>query len=282
MMRAQRLTRSQERGQYTPVITDTHTHAFPDAMAERAIKTLQGETDKAVAHLDGRVSSLLASMDRAGIARAVVCSIATKPSQFEKILEWSKLIRSERILPFPSIHPQDPEAVAHIRQIAEAGFKGIKLHPYYQGFAVDSPSLYPLYEELRAQGLILTCHTGFDIAFPYDRIADPQRIARVTEAFPGLKFVATHLLAWDDWDEVARHVLGKPVYTDFSMTTVFLGAERTKAMILKHPKEYVLFGTDSPWQDQAEELARFRDFRLGSDWEQAVLVDNARRLLDAG
>ncbi len=264
------------------MITDTHTHAFPDAMAERAVQTLQAETDKAVARLDGRVSSLLASMDRAGIARSVVCSIATKPAQFAKILEWSKLIRSERIIPLPSLHPGDPEALAHIRQIAEAGFKGIKLHPYYQGFEVDAPAMHPIYEELCRQGLLLVCHTGFDIAFPYDRIADPRRLARVVEAFPELKLVATHLFAWDDWDEVARHLLGKPIYTDFSMTIGFLGPERTRAMLLRHPREYVLFGTDSPWLDQGEELDRFRAFKLGSDWEQAVLVDNARRLFGTG
>jgi predicted TIM-barrel fold metal-dependent hydrolase len=261
------------------MITDIHTHAFPDAMAERAIKTLESETDQAKAHLDGRVSSLIASMDKAGIGRSVVCSIATKPTQFDKIFDWSKQIRSERIIPLPSIHPKDPDAQAHIRQIAEAGFKGIKLHPYYQQFEVDSPAVHPIYDELCRQNLILVLHTGFDIAFPQDRIVDPQRIARVIKAFPTLRLVTTHLLSWNDWDEVEKHLLGKPVYTDFSMTIPFKGTEWTKAMILRHPREYVLFGTDSPWQDQAEEIARFHAFKLGSEWEQAVLIDNAKRLL---
>ena len=261
------------------MITDFHTHAFPDSMAERAIRTLESETDKAVAHLDGRVSSLLASMDKAGIGRSVVCSIATKPTQFDRILEWSKQIASERIIPFPSVHPQDPEALLHIRQIAEAGFKGIKLHPYYQKFVMDAPDMFPIYEEICRQNLMLVCHTGFDISFPRDRIVDPRRIARVAEAFPTLKLVTTHLLSWDDWDEVERHLLGKPVYTDFSMTIAFIGGERTRAMLLTHPREYVLFGTDSPWQDQSEEMARFRALGLGPQWEQAVLSDNASRLL---
>jgi len=243
------------------MITDFHTHAFPDAMADRAIASLQSETDKATAHLDGRVSSLLASMDKAGIGRSVICSIATKPTQFDKILEWSKQIRSERIVPFPSIHPKDPDAQAHIRQIAEAGFKGIKLHPYYQEFEIDSPAMHPVYEELCRQKLILVCHTGFDVSFAYNRIVDPQRIAKVIKAFPDLKLVTTHFMGWDDWDEVEKHLLGKPVYTDFSMTIPFMGAERTKSMLLRHPREYVLFGTDSPWQDQSEELANFRAFR---------------------
>jgi hypothetical protein len=69
-----------------PGITDFHTHAFPDALATRAIRALEAETDRVKARLDGRISSLLRSMDYAGIRRSVICSIATKPEQFDSIL----------------------------------------------------------------------------------------------------------------------------------------------------------------------------------------------------
>ncbi|WP_211248521.1 hypothetical protein [Desulfobulbus elongatus] len=44
-------------------------------------------------------------MARSGVERSVLCSIATRPEQFSPILDWSKAIRSERIEPFPSLHP---------------------------------------------------------------------------------------------------------------------------------------------------------------------------------
>ena len=157
------------------MIIDFHTHAFPDALAERAMARLRGESDQVRAWLDGRVSSLLESMDRAGIGRAVVCSIATKPDQFEKILAWSGQIASDRIIPFPSVHPRDPQARERIGRVAEAGFKGIKFHPYYQEFDLDDPVLMPLYDRIEQAGLILLCHTGFDVAFPRIRRADPVR-----------------------------------------------------------------------------------------------------------
>ena len=94
-------------------IIDFHTHAFPEELAERAMKALLEEGKKksdVTAHLDGRVSSLLSSMDRNNIEKSIVCSIATKPSQFEPILAWSQKIRSDRLVPFPSLHPDDPEA----------------------------------------------------------------------------------------------------------------------------------------------------------------------------
>lgn len=261
-------------------ITDFHTHAFPDALAGHAMTALLAETDDVTAWHDGRLSSLLASMDGAGIRRAVVCSIATKPTQFDKILAWSEQIRSERIVPFPSLHPADPDVAARVRRVADAGFPGIKLHPYYQDFDLDDASLHPLYRALCDCGLILVSHTGFDVAFERIRKADPQRIARVLDAYPALRFVATHLGAWQDWDAVAAHLLGRPVHMEISYSLHILGKQRSREMLLKHPRDYVLFGTDSPWQDQATALQQLRDLDLGPEWEQAVLADNAARLLD--
>ena len=240
---------------------------------------LLAETDEVKAWRDGRVSSLLASMDRSGIDRAVLCSIATKPEQFGRILAWSKSVRSERIIPFPSVHPADPDVLEHVDEIAKAGFKGIKFHPYYQDFQIDDRRLFPMYEALSSHGLMAVFHTGFDIAFPRIRLADPARIVAVADEFPELKLIATHLGAWEDWDEVERRMCGRRIYMEISFGLEALGRERGREIILKHPREYVLFGTDSPWTDQADTLALFRELGLGDEWERAVLSANAERLL---
>mgnify|MGYP000133981685 CR=1 FL=1 len=181
------------------MITDFQTHAFPDAVADRAIRILEARTDEPKAHLDGRLSSLLVSMDRAGIDRCVVASIATRPEQFGAILAWSERIRSPRVVPFPSFHPRDPQAEQKIATIHARGFVGIKLHPYYQDFVLDAEAMGPLYERIARLGLMLLCH---------------------------------------------------------------------------------LFGTDSPWQDQAGALARLGALKLGDGLERAMLVENPARLLD--
>lgn len=199
------------------MIVDVHTHAFPDHLAPRAMAQLQAETDEVVAVLDGTVADLLRSMDRAGIQTSVVASIATKPGQFEPILRWSEAIRSERIVPFPSLCPLVPEAADQIRRIAAAGFAGLKVHPYYQQFVVDDARLDPVYAAATEARLVILLHGGFDIAFPRDRVADPVRICRVLARFPGLRLIAAHLGAWADWDEVERHLLGRDVYLDISV-----------------------------------------------------------------
>jgi hypothetical protein len=123
----------------------------------------------------------------AGIRTSVICSIATKPEQFDPILKWSKAIASPRIVPLPSIHPKGPDPVGQAHQVAEAGLLGIKLHPYYQDFDLDDEALFPLYRALDQLGLFVVCHTGFDFAFPRQRRADPVRILRVLERVPSLR-----------------------------------------------------------------------------------------------
>lgn len=260
-------------------IIDFHTHAFPDAVAEVAIPKLS--VDGITPHLDGKIASLLKSMDQAGVERSMVCSIATKPDQFGPILKWSKAIASERLIPFPSVHPGDPEAAERIARIKAEGFLGVKMHPYYQSFVVDEERMFPFYEAVQAAGLILLVHAGFDIAFPRDRVCDPIRFAHVAERFPALKIVVAHMGAWDDWEETRKHLLGKPVYVDLSFFLNSVPEEIGREFLLAHPADKLLFGTDSPWTDQRREIQRVLDLGLDEKLTRAILYENARALLDS-
>jgi len=261
-------------------IVDFHTHAFPDALAERAMKTLE-EEGGIKAHLDGRVSSLLSSMDTHSIEKSVVCSIATKPSQFDPILKWCKQIQSERIIPFPSFHPGDPDFRERIIEIKGEGFKGIKFHPYYQDFALNEEGLFPVYEEICRTNLVVVVHTGFDIAFPRIPKADPLGIVEVKKRFPELKLVTTHLGSWEQWKEVEELLMGKPIFMEISCSLESLDKNRAREIILNHPRDYILFGTDSPWTGQGETLALLQNLDLGEEMENLILKENAVNLLNS-
>lgn len=257
---------------------DIHTHIFPDALAEKTIPFLEEEGNvKAV--LNGKLSDLLNSMDRADIEKSATCFIATRPEQFENILRFSEKIRSDRIIPLPSIHPDGDKRLDQIQEIAANGFAGIKLHPYYQQFSLDEDRMLPVYEKLCETGLVLVMHTGFDIAFPRDPIASPERILNVIKRFPELKMVTTHLGAWDQWEDVEKVLLGKPVYMDISFSLHMTDRDYARQFLLRHPKEYVLFGSDSPWADQRETINQLRSLELGEERERLILRDNAQNLL---
>jgi len=257
---------------------DFHTHAFPDQLASCAIPALEKEGN-IKAYLNGTITALLASMEHCGIEQSVVCSIATRPEQFSPILEWSKAIRSERIVPFPSLHPADPKLVEHLLLIHAAGFKGIKMHSYYQDYFLDDSSLNELYAKLSELGMILVIHAGYDIAFPRIRRADPQRILEVCRQFPGLKLIATHLGGWDEWADVRRLLTGEPIYMEISFALDFLDQVRLRDILLAHPPEYLLFGTDSPWTDQATTLKMLGKLGLPQALLDGITGGNARRLL---
>ncbi len=261
-------------------IIDFHAHAFPDQVAPSAIPYLEEEGGVKANH-DGRIASLLAIMDMEGVEQSVICSIATRPSQFETILSWSKQIRSDRIIPLPSFHPDDPETLLHIEQIKAEGFKGIKMHPYYQRFFLDDEKLFPAYEKITEQNLVLVMHTGFDIAFPRIRRCDPKQILNVVTRFPELKMVTTHLGAWQQWAEVEEMLAGKKIYMDISYTLDQIDPQAARRIILKHPKEYILFGTDSPWSGAQETYKHLQVLDLGDEREELILRKNGLALLES-
>ena len=233
---------------------DMHVHAFPDALAPRAMAALESPIDwKSVG--DGTIAGLLRSMDAAGVDISVVLNIATKPSQVEPIFAWCQQIASERIIPFPSLHPETPNVSGWVRRFQNAGLRGIKLHPMYQGFALDEERMDPLYAAVAEAGLLLEPHCGDDIAFPGDKRADVDRLARVMQRHPSLKLICTHLGAWKQWEAVRSQLVGGNAWLETSFTLDFLGLEEAAEIIRAHGPQRVMFGTDWP-MDAARRTSR--------------------------
>ena len=259
---------------------DVHTHTFPDHLAARAIAKLEAECPwKAIG--SGKVADLLASMDAAGVAASVICAIATKPDQAEGILKWCQAIRSDRIVPFPSVHPKTPQAGECVRRIAEAGFAGVKLHPMYQDFAIDEPLLGEIYAACQSLGLVIAFHCGRDIAYPPDDDrAAPARTARILRQFPDLKVICTHMGGWRMWDESDRHLVGaRSVWFETSFALGELGPQRAAEMIRRHGVDRVMFGSDWPWARQDGDLAMLDALPLAPAEIDAIRGANAARLL---
>lgn len=259
-------------------IIDIHTHAFPEKIVESTMKHLQDEVDVPAA-LDGTLNSLLESMDKNRIRISVLASIATKISQFDSILKWSGKIQSDRIISFPSVHPDDPESLKKLDIIHNKGFKGIKLHPYYQNFIINEKKLFPIYRHIEELGLIVLFHAGFDTAFEKKRIADPVKMLDIKEKYPELKFIASHIGAWEDWDEVKKYIIGKEIYIDLAYSLNNSMLRDARELLLSHPKEYILFGSDSPWADQGETIQLVKNLKLGNKIENHIFFKNAERLL---
>lgn len=262
------------------MITDFHTHAFPDELAPRAIEILSNRSG-VKPETDGTCSGLLESMQQARITRSVIAPIATKPSQVRNINQWAVEVsrRYEPLVCFGTLHPGQDDWREEIRRLLEAGIVGIKLHPDYQEFYVDDPDLMPIYEEITRAGLILLFHAGVDIGLPPPIHCTPARLARVLDKYSDMTVVAAHMGGFRCWDEVQQHLIGRNLYFDTSYSLRFLGADRMVSFIRAHGPDRILFATDSPWASQATEVAEIRRLPLTEQEIIAILGGNARRLL---
>ena len=168
---------------------DFHTHCFPDALAARAMALLEGNAAMK-APLDGTVAGLVAAMKRGGVDRSVMLQIATKPSQNHTVNTWAIERREPELIPFGSVHPDGADWASELKRLADAGIKGVKFHPEYQGFYVDDPRMLPIYRLIDELGLAVVFHAGADIGVPPPVHGDPERFARVGSTFLGRPLAA--------------------------------------------------------------------------------------------
>lgn len=271
-----------------PVI-DFHTHAFPDKLAPRAVAqlTINAAASGYVPLTDGTVNGLIASMDKAGITRSVVCNIATNAHQMSKVNDFAiSCISNNRLIPLGSIHPDATaeEMDAELSRLAAAGLAGIKIHPDYVHVEIDSPAFEPILARCEARGMLVVTHAGFDPVEPTHMHCTPDMVLRVMERHPALKLVVAHTGGFDCEQEVLEKLCGTKVYLDTSLSAIRRAKNASRgqlcADILRaHDPSRILFATDTPWSDPAEELDFVRNAGLSEEMVDRILHVNAENLL---
>lgn len=259
-------------------IIDTHCHAFPDFLAEKALNALSEHSGDYKPHIEGKISDLLISMDKAGILTAFIANIATKPEQAEPIVKWSKEIHSKRIIPLGSFHPTSVNWQHDIDMIKAAGLPGIKLHPMYQNFEVDEKNMLEKYEYIMNKKLFILFHSGYDIAFPGDTRAKPFRFKNIKKLFPDLKIISSHIGGWQDWNDVLEYEAGLDIYFETSFINE-IDKSLFQKIFNKHDKNKFLFGTDSPWLNQKQEADNILKLNFSADITEKIFYKNAEQLL---
>lgn len=258
------------------MIIDAHTHAFPDFLAEKAVNQLvEMAYDTALPCYNGTVAGLLESMDRGGVDCSVICSIATAPGQTENIINWSSELNNPRLIPLASVHPDNTGIPALMERISAAGLKGIKLHPMFQKCPLDDDRLTPVFETACSLGLRIALHMGYDLAFPADESASPQRLEKILDTYPDLQCFAAHYGGFRNWEEVYNRLAGRDVYLGTSFTFEYIETDLFQRIADKHGIERIMFGTDSPWQDPINQIRHIENAGFSDREQAAVLGSNA-------
>ena len=271
------------------MIIDVHSHDFPDSIALRAMSGMSRMTEGVLYPVgDGTLANHCEHLALAGIDKAVSCPIATKPQMFEGLFRRAVAIRDgelgERaqrmIVPFASVHPLDPDVMAHLDMIASARLKGVKFHCYYQDFSLADRELWPIFAKIADLGLVVQCHCGSDIGWRSLRgLCGPREIAVLLKNVRGLKFVAAHLGGCDGYPPHATDlVLECGAYIDPSVLHRRWHYDEPMRILRSWPTERILFGTDFPWEHYPEAIRWVKEVRDPKDWN-SVFWGNAAKLL---
>lgn len=276
------------------MVIDFHTHTFPDAIAAGAVASLSKKS-RSRAFSDGTAAGLLVSMKEAGIHRSVVLPVATNPEKVGKMNERFAAGAPEGLVPFGCAHPATPweEMALSLSRLAEAGVRGIKLHPVYQGAAFDEKETLRIVEKASELGLWTVVHAGLDIGFPGDERASLSHLAAGLSALGGGKVILAHMGAWRQWELVAEKIgpTGAMVDTSFSLGRIaylpeaagedaeLLSEEAFCALVRALGADRVLFGTDSPWTSQKNSVEEMDALPLDREEKEQILWKNALRVL---
>lgn len=259
---------------------DFHTHFFADKIAQKAIPML-AEKSGLVPATDGTLNSTLAHMKSCGIDKAVLLPIATKPHQQNIINSWAvEFIDSDNIIPFGTVHPLCDDKIDALKALKAAGIKGIKLHPDYQDFFIDSPELDDVYDECGKLGLIVAFHAGLDIGFPETVHAPAKSIASAVKRHPDTIFSAAHFGGFFDYKQVLDKLCGlKNLYFDTAFAARYLKPEAAVEIIKAHGAEKILLGSDCPWESPKDSVAFIESLAISEHEKELIKGKNAIKLL---
>ena len=180
---------------------------------------------------------------------------------------------------FANVDPNEPDAAGEIhRCVREHGMRGVKLHPWVQGFSMYTPGLDPVCEAAAELGIPVIFHDGTP---PYSA---PLQLATLARRHPKTAIVLGHGGLHDLWREAWAAVESTAnVHVCLCATPPYA----MHALIARCPLERILFGTDGgllPEPAQRYVALRVRQLGLLDLSEQqrrAIVEDNPRRLLAA-
>lgn len=256
-------------------IADTHAHIYPAKIAEKASASIASFYQVPMEHV-GMPHTLAEQGQLAGIDRFVVSSVATKVEQVSSINHFiaEKCKQYPQFLGLAAWHPEVADLECELDDIEEKGLRGIKLHPDFQQFYIDDPSMLPFYRAAQKRGLPILFHTG-DYRTDF---SSATRLMRVLDKIPDLVCIAAHLGGYTEWTSAREQLSGTNVYVDTSSSLANLTSEEALQSIFHFGIEHTLFGTDFPMWQPKKEVERFLELGLSVEQNRRILYDNFARL----
>lgn len=259
-------------------LIDAHAHIFPEKIAGKASAAI-GEFYENFHPMegDGTLGELMRLGSQAGVTHYVVFSAATTPHQVQSINDFIAAQVDEHpdiLTGLGTLHPGIDNIEEEVERIISLGLKGIKLHPDFQKFAVDSPEAMRMYACLEGR-LPVLFHAG-DYRYHY---SSPRQIAAVSDAFPKLQIIAAHFGGWSQWREAIEWIVPrKSIYVDTCSAMYSMDAQQAMKIIDMYGADRILFGTDYPMWSYHGEFEMLKALPLSDEDREKIYWKNAARI----
>lgn len=223
------------------MIIDAHVHVHPDRDGMGA------------AH-DARVDRLLREMDAGPVDRVVLLAEAFDVPYVKAVsnafVGRCCLEHPDRFIGFASVHPGDPGAADALREaLDQYPLHGLKLHPRFQGVAIDDPRVEPLAALAVERGLPIAVDALLWKPTPL-ALQMPLRIDGLCKRFPEARVIVSHAGGFRFLDALALVVANEHVYLEIStVLRYFLGTpfeDQFMFVLKKAGARRVIYGSDHP------------------------------------
>jgi predicted TIM-barrel fold metal-dependent hydrolase len=236
-------------------------------------KTIDAHNHLGVRHGASQTAAeLVAKLDEAGVDQAVVFPFVEGDFDNEIIAD---AVRDHpgRLIPFCAVNPWHLDrAVAEVAARAQAGFRGVKLHPTLHGYHLSDEALVgPVLEAVREAGMVVICHGASDL---YNA---PPEFALVAGRFPETAFLMAHSGTFWSHEQAVELARQTPnLYLETSRVPV----HEISYSVAELGPEKVIWGTDSPFVDYAFEFHKMERVAVDADSVALVRGGNLARLLN--
>lgn len=267
------------------MIIDFHTHFFPLKIAKTTIEGLE-KNSSGKAWTDGTIEGLKQNMLKAGVNLSIGLPVMTKPTQFDSLNRFALTVNQEfsvegGVISFAGIHPLCEDIPSKMKFIKESGFKGVKIHPDYQGCFIDHDGYIQILNCAKDLDLIVVTHSGVDDGYKNQPVrCPPELCAKVIDKVGHKKLVLGHYGAHKQWDKVLEILCEKDVYFDTAFTFHEIDERLFKDILYRHGDDKILFATDCPWRDMKQDLDILNGYKLDKSIMDKILYKNALKLLE--
>ena len=227
----------------------------------------------------GDADGMVANMDRLGIATACISSLTAINADYVRGNDLTAAaVRRHpgRFVGYAVANPWEPSQITAelTRAFDELGLSVIKVHPTLWGLPVTEARYEPIWAFAQQRNTMILSHT-----WAGDRTCRPSLFREIAARHPNVAFVLGHSGGPPEGNAEAIEVASACPNVYLEVCYSQLTRPQLEGLVQAIGHDRILLGTDTPFIDPSFTVAKVAASSLAVEQRQAILGENAARLL---